>query len=232
MLHEITKDELIQKNRRGGGRITFGTSSGRGDNDDDDEEDDDGNLDGDTADPSLNSLAKDDFALLQTSVATMTRDALSSGTLSIGLQILAGTYVALETSVLSFAMASATKSDRPSSSMLASLGLHIDTSPNVSGGNQTNDAVSSSSGGGSGGGGGGGGNGSPTKGGGRGGGARGDSASASSVVEETFALLQHAMTRAMRSGMLDLACAAVNVSVVRGNILLLLLFSNMIIPES
>jgi hypothetical protein len=35
---------------------------------------------------------------------------------------------------------------------------------------------------------------------------------ATSCIEETFALLQHSMTRGMRSGMLDLACAAVNVS--------------------
>jgi hypothetical protein len=40
----------------------------------------------------------------------------------------------------------------------------------------------------------------------------GDAAAATSAIEETFALLQHAMTRAMRSGMLELACAAVNVS--------------------
>ncbi len=36
---------------------------------------------------------------------------------------------------------------------------------------------------------------------------------ASSSIEETFALLQHAMTRALRSGLLDMACAAVNVSI-------------------
>ena len=61
------------------------------------------------------------------------------------------------------------------------------------------------SGGGEGGGGGGGGGNS-------GGEESGDAAAATSAIEETFALLQHAMTRAMRSGMLELACAAVNVS--------------------